>query len=83
MVLKLGGGAGQIFVKTLTGKTIPIEAEASDTIANVKAEIQVSFINIFYIQTTIYSYPESNIFSSGQGRYPIRSATSHLRRKAT
>ena len=30
----------QIFVKTLTGKTITVEAEASDTIANVKAKIQ-------------------------------------------
>lgn len=30
----------QIFVKTLTGKTITIEAEPSDTIANVKAKIQ-------------------------------------------
>jgi ubiquitin len=30
----------QIFVKTLTGKTITIEVEPSDTIANVKAKIQ-------------------------------------------
>jgi len=30
----------QIFVKTLTGKTITIEIESSDTIANVKAKIQ-------------------------------------------
>ncbi len=30
----------QIFVKTLTGKTITIEAELSDTIENVKAKIQ-------------------------------------------
>ena len=29
-----------IFVKTLTGKTIPLEVEASDTIENVKAKIQ-------------------------------------------
>ena len=29
----------QIFVKTLTGKTITLEAEASDTIENVKAKI--------------------------------------------
>lgn len=32
----------QIFVKTLTGKTITLEVEASDTIENVKAKIQVS-----------------------------------------
>ena len=30
----------QIFVKTLTGKTITIDAEASDTIENIKAKIQ-------------------------------------------
>eukprot|EP00296_Roombia_truncata_P001498 JP437280.1.p2 GENE.JP437280.1~~JP437280.1.p2 ORF type:complete len:191 (+),score=101.58 JP437280.1:3-575(+) len=30
----------QIFVKTLTGKTITLEVEASDTIDNVKAKIQ-------------------------------------------
>ena len=29
-----------IFVKTLTGKTIPIDTKASDTIGNVKAQIQ-------------------------------------------
>ena len=34
----------QIFVKTLTGKTITLEVEASDTIENVKAKIQVKFI---------------------------------------
>lgn len=30
----------QIFVKTLTGKTITLEAEASDTIENVKTKLQ-------------------------------------------
>ena len=33
--------AMQIFVKTLTGKTITLEVESSDTIENVKAKIQV------------------------------------------
>ena len=32
----------QIFVKTLTGKTITLEVESSDTIDNVKAKIQGS-----------------------------------------
>ncbi|KAL5200585.1 hypothetical protein ABZP36_021788 [Zizania latifolia] len=32
----------QIFVKTLTGKTITLEVESSDTIDNVKAKIQAS-----------------------------------------
>ncbi len=40
LVLRLRGGM-QIFVKTLTGKTITLEVEASDTIENVKAKIQV------------------------------------------
>jgi len=30
----------QIFVKTLTGKTITLEVESSDTIANVKAKVE-------------------------------------------
>lgn len=30
----------QIFVKTLTGKTITLEVEPNDTIENVKAKIQ-------------------------------------------
>lgn len=30
----------QIFVKTLTGKTITLEVEPSDTIENIKAKIQ-------------------------------------------
>merc|ERR1711975_133742 len=39
LVLRLRGGI-QIFVKTLTGKTITLDVEASDTIDNVKAKIQ-------------------------------------------
>ncbi|KAK4366486.1 hypothetical protein RND71_014366 [Anisodus tanguticus] len=39
LVLHLRGGM-QIFVKTLTGKTITLEVERSDTIDNVKAKIQ-------------------------------------------
>jgi hypothetical protein len=31
----------QIFVKTLTGKTITLEVESSDSIQNVKTKIQV------------------------------------------
>jgi len=34
------GGTMQIFVKTLTGKTITLDVEANDTIQNVKAKIQ-------------------------------------------
>jgi ubiquitin C len=39
LVLRLRGGM-QIFFKTLTGKTITLEVEPSDTIENVKAKIQ-------------------------------------------
>ena len=41
LVLRLRGGSGmQIFVKTLTGKTITLDTESSDTIENVKQKIQ-------------------------------------------
>merc|ERR1712056_62029 len=40
LVLRLRGGAMQIFVKTLTGKTITLDVEPNDTIQNVKAKIQ-------------------------------------------
>ena len=39
LFLRLRGGM-QIFVKTLTGKTITLEVEPSDTIDNVKSKIQ-------------------------------------------
>ncbi|KAF0902324.1 hypothetical protein E2562_015543 [Oryza meyeriana var. granulata] len=39
LVLRLRGGM-QIFVKTLTGKTITLEVESSDTTDNVKVKIQ-------------------------------------------
>jgi ubiquitin C len=39
LVLRLRGGM-QVFVKTLTGKTITLEVESSDTIDAVKAKIQ-------------------------------------------
>ncbi|XDA76230.1 hypothetical protein R6Z07F_006374 [Ovis aries] len=37
---RAAGAEMQIFVKTLTGKTITLEVEPSDTIENVKAKIQ-------------------------------------------
>ena len=41
LVLQLRGGM-QIFVKTLTGRTITLEVEPSDTIENVKTRIQAN-----------------------------------------
>ena len=40
LLLSPNSSAMQIFVKTLTGKTITLEVEGSDTIENVKAKIQ-------------------------------------------
>jgi len=40
LVLRLRGGNMQIFVKTLTGKTITLDVDPSDTIEAVKAKIQ-------------------------------------------
>ena len=40
LVLRLRGGGMQIFVKTLTGKTITLDVEAADSIENVKAKVQ-------------------------------------------
>lgn len=46
----------QIFVKTLTGKTITLEVESSDTIDNVKSKIQGRLRphrQVFYLQKHI------------------------------
>ena len=40
-MLRLRGGM-QIFVKTLTGKTITLDVEPSDTIENVKQKVRWS-----------------------------------------
>jgi len=39
-VLALRGGNQQIFIKTLSGKTVTVDVEEGDTIADVKAKIQ-------------------------------------------
>lgn len=39
LVLRLRGGM-QVFVKTITGKTITMEVEASDPVDNIKRKIQ-------------------------------------------
>ena len=40
LLLRLRGGVMQIFVKTLTGKTIGLDVEGADTLMNVKNKIQ-------------------------------------------
>ena len=39
----------QIFVKTLTGKTITLEVESSDTIENIKSLNKIAVKSIFMI----------------------------------
>ena len=41
LVMRLRGGNMQIFIKTLTGKTMTLNVESSDTIESVKEKIQV------------------------------------------
>ena len=53
LVLRLRGGM-QIFVKTLTGKTITLEVEPSDTIENVKAKIQVLLLVSDFLSLKFY-----------------------------
>merc|ERR1712233_154427 len=53
----------QIFVKTLTGKTITLEVEPSDTVENVKAKIQ----DPFRLQHPEGVHPPPR--SPSQGRY--------------
>lgn len=58
----------QIFVKTLTGKTITLEVESSDTIDNVKSKIQGT--NIFLANSRIANMETNGDPPHRQGGYP-------------
>ena len=90
LVLRLRGGM-QIFVKTLTGKTITLDVEASDTIDNEpRLDCLCICVSLFY--TTVPRC--SQVFSSaatcirgegedpGQGGHPARPAALDLRGQA-
>ncbi|VDN01445.1 unnamed protein product [Thelazia callipaeda] len=82
LVLRLRGGM-QIFVKTLTGKTITLEVEASDTIENVKAKIQdkegippdqqrLIFAGLLALSIyEIFMHEKTALYIVSKGRMPI------------
>ena len=70
LVLRLRGGM-QIFVKTLTGKTITLEVEPSDSIENVKAKIQV------YLNSNCYYWIDKSVLRTKK-EFPRTSRGSSL-----
>ena len=69
----------QIFVKTLTGKTITLEVESSDTIDNVKSKIQGMFLKVMLFGVGRH---ELTRFQYRQGGHPPRPTAPDLCRQA-
>ena len=57
-VLRLRGGNQQVFIKTLSGKTVTVDVEEGDTIADVKAKIQVCMPpTLFAVSLPFFAHP--------------------------
>ena len=69
----------QIFVKTLTGKTITLEVEPSDSIENVKAKIQVWTLGLSFTSVCGIIVSSANEMNSELHLHHVRHVVRGLR----